>query len=194
MTFRAEPQRTEPSSVSKHTSSSITPKELLELHFAIDYEDSQFTLFKKNTFETAMRNIDVDFNSPDAKPLLMHLHKTMPHWTPSHSDSVVYATVDEAHSGTFEQVGDYLSKLKTDLKIGQEGYPSYVIVGGDQQIYAHMKNLKIKYSERYEWVYPVPGDWHIMKTAAEALRGIILNGGFSIFGKKCGHKGDINQL
>ena len=114
VTFR---QCTESSSVSKQTGSSITPKELLELHFAIDYEDSQFTLFKKNTFETAMRNIDVDFNSPNAKPLLMHLHKTMSHWTPSHSDSVVYATVDEAHSGTFEQVGDYLSKLKKDLKI-----------------------------------------------------------------------------
>ena len=107
----------------------------------------------------------------------MHLHKTMPHWTPSHSDSVVYATVDEDHSGTFEHVGDYLSKLKTDLKIGQESYPSCVIAGGDQQIYTHMKNLKIKYSERYEWVYHVPGEWHTTKTAAEALRGIILNGG-----------------
>ena len=32
---------------------------------------------------------------------IIHIHKTMSHWTPSHSDSVVYATVDEAHSGTF---------------------------------------------------------------------------------------------
>ena len=59
VTFQAEPQRTKPSSVSKQTGSSITPKELLELHFVIYYENSQFTLFKKNTFETAMRNISI---------------------------------------------------------------------------------------------------------------------------------------
>ena len=33
-----------------------------------------------------------------------------------------------------------------------------------------------------------------MKTAAEAIGGTILNGGFSIFEKKCGHKGDINEI
>ena len=86
----------------------------------------------------------MDFNS-NAKPLLMHLHKNVPHWTPSHSDSVVNATVDEAHSGTFEQIGDYLSKPKTDLKMGQESYPSYVIVGGDQQINAHMNTVNGNY-------------------------------------------------
>ena len=48
-----------------------------------------------------------------------------------------------------------------------EGYPSYVIIGGDQQTYAHMKNLKNKYSDHYDWMYPVPGDWHIMKTSTE---------------------------
>ena len=28
-----------------------------------------------------------------------------------------------------------------DLKIGEEGFPKYVVVGGDQQTYAHMGNL-----------------------------------------------------
>ena len=49
-----------------------------------------------------------------------------------------------------------------------------------------MKNLKLKYSDHYDWLYPVPGDWHLMKTAAEVS-------GFKIFASKCGHKGDINQ-
>ena len=41
-----------------------------------------------------------------------------------------------------------------------------------------MKNLKSKYGESYEWMYPVPGDWHIMKTSADVLKYILLDGGF----------------
>ena len=67
----------------------------------------------------------------------------MSHWTPESSDRVVYATVDEAHSGSIDDVGSYLVKLKRDLHIGERGYPKYVILGGDQQTYAHMKNLQI---------------------------------------------------
>ena len=66
----------------------------------------------------------------------------MPYWTPIVPDRVVYTTVDEAHSGSVQDVGKFLSKLKRDLCIGKEGFPSHVILG-DQQTYAHMKNLKI---------------------------------------------------
>ena len=54
-----------------------------------------------------------------------------------------------------------------------------------------MKNLKSKYSNHYEWMYPVPGDWHIMKISAEVLKHILADGGFKIFAKQCGHNGDV---
>ena len=50
----------------------------------------------------------------------------MSHWTSESSDSVVYATVDEAHLGSAEDVGSFLVKLKKDLNIGEDGYPKYV--------------------------------------------------------------------
>ena len=109
---------------------------------------------------------DVNFERAQDPPLLDKLQKHMPNWTPKIPDKVVYTTVDEAHSGAAQDVGKFLSKLKQDLCIGKESYPSYVILGGDQQTNTHMKNLKSKYSDRYEWMYPVPGDWHIMKTSA----------------------------
>ena len=56
-----------------------------------------------------------------------------------------------------------------------------------------MKNLKSKYSDHYEWMYPVPGDWHIMKTSAEVLKHILADGGFKIFAKQCRRKGDVTQ-
>ena len=117
----------------------------------------------------------------------------MPHWTPEGSDKVVYATVDEAHSGSADDVSSYLFTLKKDLHIGEDGYPKYILLGGDQQTYAIMKNLKSKYPDQYEWLYPVPGDWHIMKTAAEVIKYVLNDGGFKVFAAKCGHKGDISQ-
>ena len=117
----------------------------------------------------------------------------MPHWTTKCSDKVVYATVSEAHSGSTDDVGSYLFELKRDLHIGEAGYPKYVLMGGDQQTYVIMKNLKIKYPDQYAWLYPIPGNWHIMKTAAEVIKYVLNDGGFKVFAAKCGHKGDVCQ-
>ena len=111
----------------------------------------------------------------------------------AHSDKIVYTTVDEAHSSSTDDVGSYLGKLKQDLCIGLKGYPKYVVIGGDQQTYAIMQKLKQKYTDRYQWVYPVPGDWHFMKTASEVLKDVLGDGGFKVFAAKCGHEGDICQ-
>ena len=97
-------------------------------------------------------------NSSDGLSMLIKLrkHNIMPHFTPACSDKVVYTTVDEAHSGSADDVGALLAKLKKDLCIGGYGYLKYVIIGGDQQTYSTMKNLSVKYSDHYEWMYPRP--------------------------------------
>ena len=136
---------------------------------------------------------DQSNNSSNDPSLLTKLQQHMPHFTPECSDKIVYTTVDEAHSGSVDDVGAFLAKLKKDLCIGVTGYPQYVIIGGDQQTYSIMKNLKVKYGDHYEWLYPVPGDWHVMKTAAEVIKHILQDGGFKQFSAKCGHKGDISQ-
>lgn len=75
-----------------------------------------------------------------------------------------------------EDVARYLCELKVDLKIGQTGFPSAVVVGGDQQVYAILKNLKKRCPETFSWTYPVPGDWHFAKTLAEVLRDLLWDG------------------
>ena len=47
-------------------------------------------------------------------------------------------------------------------------------------MYVLVKNLKSKYADSYNWLYPVPGDWHIMKTTAEVIKLIIQDGGFRV--------------
>ena len=146
----------------------VSIRNLKEDNFSVDNEDSEWLKFCKHTYETSTEN-QID------QPLLVKLEKLMQNWTPECPDTVVYATVTEAHSGSIDDVSSYLQKLMSDLHIG---YPSYVLVGGDQQTYAIMRNLKSKYSDEYSWLYPVPGDWHIMKTASEVLKYILNDGGF----------------
>ena len=106
------------------------------------------------------RNVFLSF-AENCESLIVSLRKRMPTWTPRKADNILYATIEEVYSGSFNDVGKYLVKLKNDLNIGEDGFPRYVVVGGDQQMYAHMSNLKLKYPGRFDWVYPVPGDWHM---------------------------------
>ena len=165
----------------------LTAADLKESTFTLDNENSEWLKFCNYTYTASDTNEETD------TPLLSRLEKLMPHWTTEGSDKVVYATVSEAHSGSADDVSSYLLEFRKDLHIGEVGYPKYVLMGGDQQTYAIMKNLKSKYPDQFDWLYPVPGDWHIMKTAAEVIKFVLNDGGFKVFAAKCGHKGDITQ-
>ena len=103
----------------------------------------------------------------------------MPHFTPSKPDTVVFATVKVAMSSSVNDVADYLHDLKTDLHIGQDGYPTNVILCGDQQTYALVKNLKRKYPDSYSWIHTLCGDWHLIKCAGETIKRYFM--GWEIF-------------
>ena len=47
----------------------------------------------------------------------------MPNWTPNVPDRVVYTTVDEAHSGSVQEVGKFLSKLKKIYALARKATP-----------------------------------------------------------------------
>ena len=100
--------------------------------------------------------------SPTAhgKTFIEALQGYMPHWTPPTKDNIVYATIDEALSGNIADIEAYLIKLKKELHIGEQGHPSKVIIAGDQQTYALMKDIQKKYPDHYLWMVTLHGDWH----------------------------------
>ena len=57
-----------------------------------------------------------------------------------------------------------------------------------------MTNLIKKYPLTFNWIIPVPGDWHLLKCAAETLRDILWDGGLHDLGIACGHLKDICQF
>ena len=39
--------------------------------------------------------------------------------------------------------------------------------------YMLVKFLNFKYPDQYDWIYPVHGDWHILKTASEVIKYVL---------------------
>ena len=126
-------------------------------------------------------------------PLLHDLQQTMPDFTPSKADNIVYVNVSAAQASSVNDVSAYLLQLKQDLHIGESGYPDQCVVCGDQQTYSIVKNLKLKFSNTFSWVLPMPGDWHLLKLCSETLRDMLWDGGLHELAVACGHKKEIHQ-
>ena len=94
----------------------------------------------------------------------------MPHWTPTQGDNVVYATIEEALSGSIGNIESYLCKIKRDLHIGQPGSLGRVVIACDQLTYALMKKLNRQYSDHYKLMIVLHGDWHTLQLLAEVIR------------------------
>ena len=100
----------------------------------------------------------------------------------------MYATIDEALSGSAVDIEACFLKLKRDLHIGKEGYPPQVTFAGDQQTYALMKNLQWQHPDHYSWFIVLHGNWHMMKLLSEIIRDVLWDGGLRQLLYECGHK------
>ena len=109
----------------------VSIRDLKEDNFSLDDEDSEWLKFCKHTYEAS-----TDDESQIDQPLLVKLEKLMQNWTPECPDTVVYATVTEAHSGSIDDVSSYLQKLMTDWG---KRLSKLCLVGGDLRDYAELK-------------------------------------------------------
>ena len=80
----------------------LNQADLKENNIKKNNENSEWLNFCKSTYRATETSEETD------KPLLSKLEKFMSHWTPEGSDKVVYATVNEAHSGSANDVSSYL--------------------------------------------------------------------------------------
>ncbi len=176
-------------------SRNATTLPLTETDFLVDSKgerDPYLDLFVSACFVSAIGRLHT---SPvECQSTFMEsLRDYLPHWTPSSPDNVVYTTIQEALSGSISDIETYLMKLKQDLKIGHPGYPTYVVIAGDQQTYALMKKLHSKYPQLFKWIIITPGDWHLLKLTSELLRDLMWDGGFRQLCYECGHKKQPTQ-
>ena len=155
-------------------------------------EDFYYMAFSKSTFSTTMERL---YTTPmqgkeNLHTFITKIHATLDSQTICH---IVYATIEEAQAGNVGDVEKYLTKLKQDLKIGEEGFPKRVLIGGDEQTYAIMKNLQRKYPARFSWYFEVPGDWHLLKLVSEVLMDMLWDGGLQEFSYNVGKNQSQNS-
>ena len=107
------------------------------------------------------------------------LQHHLPDFSPPEPDINAFARIDLAESTSCQDISDYLMKSKADLKIGEPGFPKHLLVVGDQQTFSLVKKLKSSHPDLFNWIIPYPGDWHLLKLAAETIRDIVVDGGYS---------------
>ena len=150
------------------------------------YESYDYEMFSQVCYTCIVTRLSLP-PTAHSKTFIEALQGYMPHWTPPTKDNVVYATIDEALSGRIADVEAYLIKLKKDIGIGEE-YTGKVIMAGDQQTYALMKDIQKKYPDHYSWMVVLHGDWHMLQLTAEILRDVLWDGGLKQLSHECGHK------
>ncbi len=75
-------------------------------------------------------------------------------------------------AGTTKQDSDCKDALDRIARIahaGSYGRRELVVLEGDEETYSFMVNLKRSEPNRYGWMLPVPGAWHLMFHASKAL-------------------------
>ena len=149
-------------------------------------------LFMAVTYKAVANRLSLSPNEHKST-LVETINTFMTHWTPSQKDKIVYATIDEALSGSAVDIEAYLLKLKRDLHIGEEGYPTQVTVAGDQQTYALMKDIQRQHPDHYSWFIVLHGDWHMIKLLSEIIRDVLWDGGLRQLSYECGHKKQPTQ-
>ena len=101
-------------------------------------------------------------------------HTTVP-WYIHHPfpDKFTFDSIEERQTSTPDNVQAYLKQLKVDLKIGSEGFPNKIILAGDEQTYTIMLNIIESHGDNFDWLYPIPWDWHLLKWTTEQLGDIM---------------------
>ena len=121
------------------------------------------------------------------------LQNYLPSFSPDVPDNCTFVNVEVASSTSKDDIHNYLLNTKLALHIGEPGYPTKIIVTGDQQTFSLVKKLKHSHPDLFDWIQPYPGDWHLMKLAAETLRNVIKDGGLGDLARECGYKKDLHQ-
>eukprot|EP00951_Prasinocladus_malaysianus_P003328 scaffold23627_cov18-Prasinocladus_malaysianus.AAC.1 len=107
------------------------------------------------------------------RPGLMKRHNTYP------------VMIAECNSANLGEVSDYLVDLRLKMKIGEDGGPPQLVLAGDQQTYALMVDAKRGSPDKFRWLIPYIGDWHLAFNASQTIAEMIWEGGMQDVAVAC---------
>ena len=82
---------------------------------------------------------------------------------PGGSDFYIYdQAITGISTGAYVEVQQILAAIQADHIDGKQNRYRHVLVVGDQQLYDRMNVLIRENAEQYNWVIPLPGEFHFM--------------------------------
>ena len=101
-----------------------------------------------------------------ASPILFHFQQflctTSKNYQPTEKSNLTYLDILNEHADSKETILTVLELLESKYKV-LRGDSQYLIVVGDAKTFNHLVSLKREQSEKFSWLLPFPGDWHILK-------------------------------
>lgn len=70
---------------------------------------------------------------------------------------------------TLSETTQYLDRISRRLHVGVEGGRTRAVVAGDQETFSNMHKAKAKYPQKYSWVLPWVGDWHLLEHTLDVM-------------------------
>jgi hypothetical protein len=110
--------------------------------------------------------------------------------------SLVSDTHTQKSKYAYEDVIDAVADNKTTIfNLLQTLHEKYIVekcqeilvVEGDAKIYEILQSLKYEYGDELKWVFPYPGDWHLLKNYQIPLMKAYFDGGLKSLAKLVGY-------
>ena len=112
--------------------------------------------------------------------LLFHFHQflctTSKHYQSTEKSNVTYLDILNEHADSKETIHMVLELLEDKYKV-LRGTSQYLIVVGDAKTFNHLVGLKREHPNKFTWLLPFPGDWHILKNFHPVIVNIYADAG-----------------
>ena len=147
-------------------------------------ESTAWQMFEKNVFwyvnERSVNRQEKEMVVPGLKcKLFIDTYKQ--HYNTTEKSNVVFLSVVNAYADKPKTVKYVLDELENDL-LRNKQY-NHMVVVGDAKTFDHLINLKKRHSEKFQWMLPMIGDFHVLMNFQSVLMKLFWDAGLSDMGK-----------
>ena len=167
--IRREPVRNLPTEKNVNVVSA-TRKDLNSEMFKISSDeqtifDEALELCHKYQLQKIFYNKGLKENAQQFSDMIHYLSVTQP--VETEKSNIVYYKVLNAIADQKDTLIYILHDLHSTF-VDKRGLP-YLLIEGDAKLYVVLQAIKFEYGNEYNWLLPLPGDWHLLKNYQIAL-------------------------
>ena len=102
--------------------------------------------------------------------------------------TVVYLSIVDQHADTLSAMEEVTTMLHRQYL--RKSNSKYLVLVGDQKVFARLNELKYMYGSELEWLIPFIGDWHTLHNYQKVLMKVYYGAGLKELAAASGHRGE----